>query len=327
MNHSTRDFDTMSRSSPRLTVGLPVYNGERHLPQLIESILAQTFTDFEFLISDNASTDRTQELCLAYAARDPRISYFRNETNIGANANSDLLIRKARGAYFFLPGHDDVTRPTFFAACIAELEKDPGLVLCHGLTGFIGPDGEDVDVGFREAGEQPDLGRYDFRLFRHVAEEADPVARFRPFGRDVYFGDHHYGVIRRSVLLKTRLFEPYYGSDTVLLSELALRGRFKTLDDVLFLRRIHRESSFYLTPEQQQEYAAPGQKRRAISRMTLSNAYARAVLHAESLTPLQRIRCLMTIAGRTVHGMGARIRRKVGQYAGMGALRANGSRS
>lgn len=305
---------------PKISVCLPVFNGERYLPQLLDSVLAQSFREFEFLISDNCSADRTQELCLAYAGRDPRIVYSRNDRNIGANANSDLLVHKARGDYWVLFGHDDVIRPTFLEKCLAELENDGRLVLCHTLTRFIGPDGEPVEIPFRSAHEQhAPSERYQFRLYTHVAEESDPVRRFRPFGRDAYFGDHHYGLIRRSALLKTRLFEPYYGSDTVMLAELALMGRFKTIDEVLFLRRIHRESSYFLTAEEQQEFAAPGQKRRAPGRLSLSLAYGRAVMRVDGLRPDQRLRCLATIAGRAAHALRLRLGRAVKDLTRHGA--------
>jgi glycosyltransferase involved in cell wall biosynthesis len=306
----------MMTQVPKISVCVPVFNGERYLAQLLDSVLAQSFRDFEFLISDNCSTDRTRELCLAYAGRDARIVYSRNERNIGANANSELLVHKARGDYWVLFGHDDVIQPTFLEKCLVELEKDPALVLCHALTEFIGPDGEPVKVEFRAASEHATPGqRYEFRHYSHVAEEDDPVQRFRPFGRDVYFGDHHYGLTRRSCLLKTRLFEPYYGSDTVMLAELALMGRFKTIDEVLFLRRIHRESSFYLTAEEQQEFAAPGQRRRAPGRLSLSLAYGRAVLHVDGLRPDQRLRCLATIAGRAAYALRNRVGRAIKDLA------------
>jgi glycosyltransferase involved in cell wall biosynthesis len=63
---------------PRVRIGLPAYNGERHLPAALDSLLAQTYGDFELIISDNASTDRTEEICREYAARDSRIRYHRS---------------------------------------------------------------------------------------------------------------------------------------------------------------------------------------------------------------------------------------------------------
>lgn len=299
--------------NPKISVCLPVYNGEDYVAQLIESVLAQSFRQFEFLISDNCSTDRTGEICRAYAARDPRIVYWRNERNIGANPNSDLLVHRARGEYWVLFGHDDVVAPTFLEKCLRELESDPGLVLCHTLTQFIDADGKPLQSAWAEAGKPVAGDPYAFRLFTHVAEEHDPVARFRPFGLDIYIGDHHYGLIRRSALLETPLFEPYYGSDTVLLAELALMGRFKTIDETLFFRRIHEGGTSHLTAEEQQEFAAPGLNRKTPGRLALSRAYVRAVMRVEGLRPDQRLRCLVPIARRTLQAMRVKLLRRLGR--------------
>jgi glycosyltransferase involved in cell wall biosynthesis len=72
---------------PRLSIGIPVFNGEEFLPELLDSLLAQTFSDFEIVICDNASSDRTAQICCEYASRDARIRYFRNDTNLGALPN------------------------------------------------------------------------------------------------------------------------------------------------------------------------------------------------------------------------------------------------
>src|SRR5688572_28337892 len=86
--------------APLVSIGLPVYNGERFLSEALDSLLGQTLADFELIVSDNASTDRTAEICLAYAARDARVRYVRQQTNIGAIRNWNFVARQARGQYF-----------------------------------------------------------------------------------------------------------------------------------------------------------------------------------------------------------------------------------
>ena len=86
--------------APRLTVGLPVFNGEDYLAEALESLLAQTFTDFELIISDNASTDGTEQICRRYAARDPRVHYVRQPRNLGISANHNVLVALARAFYW-----------------------------------------------------------------------------------------------------------------------------------------------------------------------------------------------------------------------------------
>src|SRR3954447_19823090 len=116
-------------SSPLLTVGMPVYNAEQFLAKALDSFLDQTFKDFELLISDNASTDRTEEICRKYAARDRRIRYFRNAKNMGAGWNLRHVYSLAKQAtYYKTAAHDDFLEPTFLEECIAALEADPGLI-------------------------------------------------------------------------------------------------------------------------------------------------------------------------------------------------------
>ena len=100
-------------AAPRVSIGLPVYYGEQFLTEALDAILTQTFDDFEVIICDNASTDRTAEISQAYAARDPRISYRRNRVNVGAMRNFNLAFRLSRGAYFKWWAADDLCMPTF----------------------------------------------------------------------------------------------------------------------------------------------------------------------------------------------------------------------
>src|SRR5512141_2931759 len=121
-------------TSPRISIGLPVYNGEKYLELTIKSILAQSFTDFELIIADNASTDRTQEICQIYAARDRRIRYLRNEQNLGAAPNHNRVFQLSSGEYFKWSGYDDLIKPDFLAKCIDILDRNPSVAICMPKT-------------------------------------------------------------------------------------------------------------------------------------------------------------------------------------------------
>jgi glycosyltransferase involved in cell wall biosynthesis len=121
----------MGGQFPRVSIGMPVYNGERYIEQAIESILAQTFSDFELIISDNASTDRTADICRSYAVRDRRIRYCRNETNIGYGRNQNLVIELSSGEYFLCAHHDDVRAPQCLERFLEIHEKNPTVVLSY----------------------------------------------------------------------------------------------------------------------------------------------------------------------------------------------------
>ena len=116
---------------PRVTIGMPVYNGAALVGAALESILAQTLTDFELIISDNASTDATAEVCRSYAAKDRRIRYYRNEKNLGAAPNFNRVVELATNGvpYFKWAAHDDVIAPTFLEKCARVLDAAPQSVV------------------------------------------------------------------------------------------------------------------------------------------------------------------------------------------------------
>lgn len=126
----------MANNKPQLTIGLPVYNGQKYVRQAIESILAQTYRDFELIISDNASTDRTEEICREFL-KDPRVRYYRSKKNNGGAWNWNRVFELSSGLYFKWAAHDDTHAPEFVERCIHELEKDPAIVLCHSKDAII----------------------------------------------------------------------------------------------------------------------------------------------------------------------------------------------
>src|SRR3989344_8502719 len=103
----------MAKKEPLVSVGMPVYNGARYLHAALDSLVAQTYPHFELIISDNASTDETEKICRAYAQKDSRVRYFRQEQSIGVVAQPDFLISKIRGDYFMFASDDDWWHPNF----------------------------------------------------------------------------------------------------------------------------------------------------------------------------------------------------------------------
>ena len=126
---------------PLVGIGMPVYNGMRYVAEAIDSILRQSYESFELVICDNASTDGTADLCRKFAASDPRIRYFRNDTNIGAHPNYNRTFELTRGKYFKWAPHDDVLHHDFLSACVEALEADPGVVICQTLLDYIDDQG------------------------------------------------------------------------------------------------------------------------------------------------------------------------------------------
>ena len=119
-----------STKTPQVSIGMPVYNGEPFIREALDSLLAQTFTDFELIISDNASTDGTEAVCREYAAKDDRIRYVRQEENRGAAANFQFVLEQARFPFFMFASHDDLWDPIHIIVCIGKLQENPHLVGC-----------------------------------------------------------------------------------------------------------------------------------------------------------------------------------------------------
>jgi glycosyltransferase involved in cell wall biosynthesis len=209
-------------SAPRLTIGVPVYNGERHLAKALDSLLAQDMRDFRLIISDNASTDGTAAICREYLRRDPRVSYVRNDTNLGAAANYNRLLHMATTPYFKWASADDVCEPQLLSRCLQVLEARPEVVLAYPKTVLIGEDDEF-------------LRNHEDRL--HMPFPA-PAERLRHFATRRWLCNACFGVIRTDVLRRTALVRPYVSSDIALLAELALAGQFHEVPERLFRRRV-----------------------------------------------------------------------------------------
>jgi len=122
---------------PRLSIGIPVYNGANYLTELLDCFLKQTFRDFEIVISDNASTNRTAGICLDYANRDERIRYCQSERNIGDARHFNRVPELARAPYLRGNAQDDIIHPTYLDRCLETIEQGPEVVLCHSGVYFI----------------------------------------------------------------------------------------------------------------------------------------------------------------------------------------------
>jgi glycosyltransferase involved in cell wall biosynthesis len=225
-------MNTDSSKPPLLSVGLFVYNGERFLAKAIESLLGQTFTDFELIISDNGSTDRTETICRSYAERDRRIAYYRNAQNMGAGWNTRRVYFLARGKYFKWAAHDDFCEPTFFQRCVEHLDSDPGLVLAHSKVRVLDENGRFVED-------------YEWPM---RTDSPDPAERFR----DLLLNDHLcfqiFGVIRMEALRRLPAQGSYVNSDGVLLAQLGLLGRFIEIPERLFINTRHSGQSSKTIP-------------------------------------------------------------------------------
>ena len=219
---------------PRISVGMPVYNVEQFLGESISSILDQTYEDFELILSDNASTDATEEICREYAAKDSRIRYFRNGTNQGPVANFNRTFELARGEYFKWNTGDDVCAPTFLRQCLDVLDREPKVVLAFPRSCLIDAEG-------RVTARCPD---------RLHLQSRRPHDRLLKFVMSYTLCNSFCGLIRSEALRRTNLLAPYSGSDYILLIDLCLRGTFWEVPEYLFYRREHARNVHRLPPHE-----------------------------------------------------------------------------
>ena len=120
---------------PTLSIGLPVYNGERYLSKTLDSLLGQDFEDFELVISDNGSSDQTEAICRDFAQRDHRIRYLRSDENRGATWNFRRVFEMSEGEFFKYAAYDDECYPTMVRRCMEVFQSDdPTVALVYTLS-------------------------------------------------------------------------------------------------------------------------------------------------------------------------------------------------
>lgn len=233
-------------AAPRVSIGLPVYNGEKYLGEAVDTLLSQTYGDFELVISDNASTDATEEICRDYAEQDSRVRYLRQPRNIGLSPNHNFVVDQARGELFKWAAADDLYGPELLRSCVQALDEHPEAVLAHSWTAAVDAAGNVTQA-------------YSYPL---KTDSLSPPERFRSFlfgcsgmfeapggGRRLVRVDHdgilracdEYGVIRTGVLRSVAPRGSYHDPDRILITELLLRGAFRIVPDWMYFRRDHDE--------------------------------------------------------------------------------------
>src|SRR5437899_10540181 len=199
-----------AHATPRVSMAVPVYNGERYLGEALDSLLAQTYHDFELIICDNASTDGTGEIARSYASMDERVRYVRNERNLGLAGNVKRAFQLSSGEYFRWHAADDVCAPQFLARCVAVLDRHPAVVLAYPRTKLLDADGRVTAA-------------YDDGLHLQAAR---PSVRFQQLLERVGYVNAQFGLLRAEVLRRTGLLGSYPAADVVFVAQLSLHGTF-----------------------------------------------------------------------------------------------------
>ena len=273
----------ISGQPPVVSIGLPVYNGANFLAQALESILAQDMGDFELIISDNGSTDETPDICARYAARDSRIHWQRQPSNMGAAKNYNLVFRLASARYFKWAAHDDLLMPQFLSHCIAAFETSANVpALVYPRSDFIDESGQVLrpDPATMHTGSAYPA----VRVFRAIQGMSKVTSVF--------------GLFHRDTLARTRLIGNYISSDYVLLVECALLGNIMHLEGApLFQRRFHQKMSVQANKTDQEvlRWFDPEARSKLTAQQRLYLEYLRSVYSIGGLTGFQRQLCAVSL--------------------------------
>jgi glycosyltransferase involved in cell wall biosynthesis len=225
-----------------VSIALPVFNGERFVAEAIESVLVQDFADFELVISDNASTDATADICRRYVERDIRVRYVRNARNIGIAANFTQSFNLVSGKYFKWMAADDMLSRGYLRRCVEVLDSDSSVVLVTPRPMLVEEDGR-TPLRY-DTVREVFIGSYAGRPI----DNADPYMRSRVSerfrgvllrmpGRAI--NNFIYGLMRSDVVHRQLPYGAYVGADKVFLAGLSLYGKLAMIDEFLFIWRHH----------------------------------------------------------------------------------------
>ncbi len=280
----------------RVTVGIPVYNGENYLAYAIRSVLAQSYPDWKLVITDNASTDGTQEICRRFSADDDRIEYYRYEQNRGAAWNFNEAFRKCDTEFFRWLSHDDFLEPSLLEQCMNGLDANPECVSCSTATGAIDQHGrrilddsaEECDLYCQGLTPESERRRLALSSASGIADRYRGILLYSRRCNEIY------GVIRTQTMQQTQLHPTYSGGEKVLLAEIAARGKILELPDMLFFVRWHtdrftanssaRDQDYHMSTDRSLKFALPHQYRSALGYL--------GVIRRVPMPLSQRIGCL-----------------------------------
>lgn len=215
----------MENTKPFVSIGLPIYNGETHLAQTLDSLLAQDYREFELIISDNGSTDGTRRICLTYTEKDHRIQYVRSNKNSGPVWNFNRVFEFSKGDYFMWASDDDYWEPSYIRSCLEAFRKSRDIILVGTMCKSINSEAGDsyfIDEGFSTIGLRP---RERFVKYKSVIHSGKHI------------GAIFCGLYKRDALKKVMPPRNVIATDHLMLAELCFLGEFETIQQMLFVKR------------------------------------------------------------------------------------------
>ncbi len=227
----------MSRESkyPKISIGLPIYNAEKFIHKRIENLLAQTFTDFELIISDNASTDDTVKICKEFVKKDFRIKLYTQDHNIGQFRNYNFVLEQSHGEYFIWVAVDDLLLPEFLEKNLHILETKKNVVTSISKLRMFG----DFTNNIREDQNDSIIQKIMKKIKKHMSRmDCFPVSgeyndRVNKFFKNCRHSQVFYGIHRTDAIKKCVISEPFLGQDTFYALSLLKYGDIHVIEDTL----------------------------------------------------------------------------------------------
>ena len=271
---------------PKVAIGVPVFNGEDHIESVIQCLKNQTFQDFEVLISDNCSTDRTVEICEKLIRDDGRFTLVQQTENLGAIPNFNYVARHTDSEYFKWAAADDLIGPTFLEDCIRILDSQPDVGVCYCKSDFVDTEGhswlERIPESHHTLEKDHEGAVWWSGHPRQNGSSSEPIRRFQGVILGTSSAADSFGLIRRDVLNKTRLVVPHYGGEKVFLAELYLYAKHHYIDKTMFFQRLHADASSNIDDAAAEEsFVVAQQKSGAPTRLALFAAHIYSIWRSD----------------------------------------------
>ena len=239
--------------NPSISIGMPLYNGEDFLKERLKSIISQSYSNFILIISDNGSTDKSQEICKEMSKKDKRIIYLRHEENKGPYWNFDYVLKKAKTKYFVWAAVDDIWSQNFLEKNIDVLEKNENVV---GSIGEYKMHNRIIDP---LTSEKKIKVLENTKKFQYVHPAHGDIGEKIRFYLNYSMGGMVYGVYRTNKLQKASTFERYkncqmWMADLAYILNVIKEGDFEVVSDAFMYKHVTEKSKSVIQYMQKQKF-------------------------------------------------------------------------
>ena len=225
----------ISRNETKVSIGLPIYNGEKFIHKKLNSLLSQTFTNFELIISDNGSTDLTSKICEEYAQKDKRIIYFKQKKNMGAWENFAFVLNKAKSKYFLWTAVDDYILPQFIEENVKTLEVDEKIACSISKIRLFGENSNNLQLNEKDSKIKKIKKKFlrNYGYMNTFAAKGTYEERINEYIKNLRHNQCFYGIYKTHQIKQAFIQKPFLGQDTCIIFNILKFGELNVVDKVL----------------------------------------------------------------------------------------------